>query len=273
MVTRTGRLAGSHWWSIVAALLAQTALLPSGAEAQTLRGIVHDSAGRPLSPVTVRLLRSGVSALTNAQGEFSLRGSVSGTDTLLVRLIGWRPVQLTFNFDGETDLNWSITLEKQLATMDAVVTTAARVCPMVTYEAFRCRSQSSVGYKRDYAELAALRPKYWADLFDGLPGVRRIPNGAGDFTVESTAGWRCLVELLDGRPLGLTGRVYFTPDVVIGMEYYPTYAEVPEEYRRYAWEPLRVTPGNISSQVATCGVVVYWIKGVPMSDSSKPNRP
>jgi hypothetical protein len=240
----------------------------TSAHAQMLRGVVHDPQGRPLPDATVRLVRSGVSARTDAQGEYSLRVSVAGADTLLVRLIGWRPVQLVFEFDGVSDLDWSIPLERQPRVLDTVRATADRECPMFNFEAFLCRSRSAVGYKRNAEELAQLRPRYWADLFDGLPGVRRIGNGAGDFTVEPTIGWRCLVELINGRPVGLSGRVYFTPDAVIGMEYYPSYAEVPEVYRRYAWEPLRVMPGSISSHTATCGVVVYWIRGVPMSDSS-----
>jgi hypothetical protein len=99
---------------------------------------------------------------------------------------------------------------------------------MFNYEAFLCRSRSAVGYKRNADELAPLRPRYWADLFDRLPGVRRLSNGAGDVTVDPTIGWRCRVELIDGRPLGLIGRVYVTPNAVIGMEYYPSHAEVPE---------------------------------------------
>lgn len=239
----------------------------SSAHAQLLRGVVHDPQGRPLPEATVRLVRSGVSARTDAQGAYSLRVTVTGADTLLVRLIGWKPVQLVFEFDGGADLNWSIPLERQPRVLDTVRTTADRECPMFNFEAFLCRIRSPVGYKRSAVELAQLRPRYWADLFDGLPGVRRIGNGAGDFTVEPTIGWRCLVELINGRPVGLSGRVYFGPDAVVGLEYYPSYADVPEPYKRYAWEPLRVMPGNISSHTATCGVVVYWIRGVPMSDS------
>lgn len=251
-------------------VLSLAALPISAAQAQQLRGVVHDPQGRPLPEATVRLARSGASTRTDAQGMFSLRVTVTGADTLLVRLIGWQPAQLVFEFDGVSDLNWSIPLERQPRVLETVRTTADRECPMLNFEAFLCRSRSPLGYKRDAAELAQLKPRYWADLFDGLPGVRRIPNGAGDFTVKPTIGWRCLVELVDGRPIGQSGRVYFTPDAVIGMEYYPTYAEVPEEYRRYAWEPLRVMPGNISSYTATCGVVVYWIRGVPLSDSVPP---
>lgn len=254
---------------VISVILALAALPCSTVSAQQLRGMVHDSLGHPLADVSVRLLRSRTSARTNALGEFSVRSTIPGTDTLVLRLLGWHPAQLLFEFDGTTDLNWQIVLSRQPQLLESVVATADRVCPMTTYEAFTCRGKSSRGYKRDVVELMQLRPRYWADLFDGLPGVRRISNGAGDFTVEPTTGWRCLVELINGRPVGLTGRVYFTPDVVIGLEYYPSYADVPEEYRRYAWEPLRLTPGNISSFTGTCGVVVYWIKGVPMSDSTR----
>lgn len=261
-------------WSIYLCfvLMSVLTLSPARASAQILRGIVHDSTGKPIPDVSLRFVRAGTSARTNVNGEFTLRGVATGVDTLLARLIGWRPLQIAFNLEGQSELNWSFVLERQPEMLDTVVATTRRECPMFSYTAFLCRSSSRLGYKRTAAQLAELRPRYWADLFDGLPGLRRISNGAGDFTIEPTTGWRCLVELIDGRPVGLSGRVSFTPDAVIGLEYYPSYAEVPEEYRRYAWEPLRLTPGNISSFTATCGVVVYWIKGVPLNDSVPPSR-
>lgn len=258
---------------VLSAILVLPVATGATLDAQQLRGMVIDSLGRPLPDATARLLRSGDVTRTGERGEFTLRSSVSGPDTLLVVLVGWQPARVLFEFSGRTDLNWSVTLSRLPSVLDTVVATAERRCPMFTYAAFTCRSRSSVGYKRSAAELAALRPRYWADLFDGLPGVRRISNGAGDFTVEPTTGWRCLVELLNGRPLGQTGRVYFTPDVVIGMEYYPSYQEVPDVYRRYAWQSLRIPPGSISSFTGTCGVVVYWVKGVPMSDTTGVREP
>jgi hypothetical protein len=51
------------------------------------------------------------------------------------------------------------------------------------------------GTVRDSAEFAALKADWDADLFDGIPGLRRSGHG-----VQSVTGWRCFGRLVNGHP-------------------------------------------------------------------------
>jgi hypothetical protein len=70
-------------------------LVPAVAAAQTIRGVVVDPAGAPLSGVVVLMLNSGSTpvgrSLSNERGEFRLSTSTAGTYRVRTLRIGFRP--------------------------------------------------------------------------------------------------------------------------------------------------------------------------------------
>ncbi|MBA2259322.1 MAG: carboxypeptidase regulatory-like domain-containing protein, partial [Acidobacteria bacterium] len=66
----------------------------SGAE---VRGVVVDSGGTPLAGARVALATSRDAAVTDLAGTFVLSGQRSGTQTLLVRKLGYQPAEVILN--------------------------------------------------------------------------------------------------------------------------------------------------------------------------------
>jgi len=95
------------------------------------------------------------------------------------------------------------------------------------------------------------------DLLRGVPGIYVLRAGAGESVPRSTRGWRCMVLLLDGRPVQLVfadgGRRdlhhIIGPRDVKAVEVYREFDEVPREFRR-----------EVQRGGGNCGAVLYWTR-------------
>ncbi len=74
------------------ALLALALPVTLHAQAGTVRGIVVDSGGAPIQGATVSLDGTGLSATTQAEGRYELRGVPAGTYTARARRISYTPI-------------------------------------------------------------------------------------------------------------------------------------------------------------------------------------
>src|SRR5438034_8685486 len=105
------------------------AFLPAVALAQgSISGRVSDAAGAPLARAMVAAEGSGLSATTNDQGRYEIRGVAAGTYTLRVRLLGYVPqsVKLTV---GQSAVTQDFRLAEQaisLSPVDVTVGSRAR---------------------------------------------------------------------------------------------------------------------------------------------------
>lgn len=229
--------------------------------AQMLTGVVTDSAGRPLREADVILNPSGLRARSDSAGRFALRLVSGGRTEVVVRLIGFRQSVDTVRVPAFGTERIAVRMERLPQRLAARVITDRRVCAEFALSGFECRRDSGIGYFRDAGELRAMRPQHWADMLDGLPGLRRRPVRA-----LGRIGWevgpapsRCLREIWNGQlPLSLAGEErspdkFWEPSDVVAIEYYEHYRDVPPQYQRYAWWP------PIGGQ--PCGLIVYWLRG------------
>ena len=229
-----------------------------------VRGVVVDSAGRPLAEADVLLGGTNLRVRTDETGRFAFRTRQAGPFQLRVRKIEYRLYEQTIEAPAGSDRSVRVVMQRLPPLLDTV---RARVdpntCAPSSLEGFECRRASGVGYFRDAGELRSMRPQDWADMFDGMPGLRRVmvngPYGR-EWRIEPRPS-RCLVELWNGQRAMPSEEGGFPPDMiwrpldVVAIEYYDEFRKVPERYRSHV-----VLPGS-----EPCELVVYWLRGAARS--------
>lgn len=227
--------------------------------AQTVTGIVTDSARRPLGEADVIVGPSGARVRTDSAGRFTVRLGKGGRSEVKVRLVGYRQFIDTVRVPAFGAERITIRLERLPPRLAPLVITDRRECAEFALSGFECRRNSGIGYFRDAGELRAMRPERWGDMLDGFPDLRwrMAPDGHG-WDVGPPPS-RCLRQIYNGRmPQWLADEErkadhYWIPNDVVAIEYYPEYRDVPPQYQRYAWwPPLLGQP---------CGLIVYWLRG------------
>jgi hypothetical protein len=232
--------------------------LPAAVTAQsgTVRGIVTDSVGNPLRGIEVLALNQERTTRTDAEGRFLLRGLPWGQVVLMARSPGWKPQdQVVVIGDEGAQREYRFALTRMVQLIDTLRVVSQDGCAAYRYDGFECRRRAGIGQFRGPDELTALRPDYWADMFEGMTGLRREPwrdrqRGRLDWTVSSTTGWRCLTEGFNGRQRTAREEIIY-PDQIYAIEYFDVYERVPEAYKRLAWPNGESHP---------CALVMYWTK-------------
>jgi hypothetical protein len=246
-----------HGLSAAAVALALALALPAAADAQAgvIRGTVTDSAGRPLRDVEVLSVNAKRSTRTNADGRFTLARLPWGQQLIMARLPGYRAAERAVAMLDEDTPPVDFQLFRVVQLIDTVRITSHDGCSAFDFAGFECRRRAGIGQFRGEAELTALRPTYWADMFEGLQGFRRVPYRhpqlGQDWTVISTTGWRCLTEGWNGRHKTAADEVVMASDIV-AIEHYEVYEKVPAAYKRLAWPNTQERP---------CALVMYWTRG------------
>ncbi len=237
--------------------------------AQSVIGVVTDSARRPLPEADVIVGPSGLRARTDSAGRFTVRLAKGGRSEVMVRLVGYRQYVDTVRVPAFGAERITIRLERLPPRLAARIITDRRECAEFALSGFECRRDSGIGYFRDAGELRAMRPRHWADMLDGFPGLRR--DTRFNLTRVAPMPSRCLREIYNGSlPLWLADEErrpddYWIPNDVVAIEYYPEYRQVPPQYQRYAWwPPLMGQP---------CGLIVYWVRGADATERPRRGAP
>jgi hypothetical protein len=229
-------------------------LLAQGGGGGTLKGVVRDSADRPVANAEVVATPGPHHARTDSLGRFTMTSVGGGQFVLHARKLGYSPGEATADIHGDGSAEVKLILEHRMANLDTVVVREDGSCPDRSLDGFMCRRRRAEGGKgvfMDYMDIDDKDPLTTADLFRDIPGFRIDvrPTRTGNRRIPVATGLRCMVSLVDGRPATAAN---FVPDVpwdLIALEVYPTPADVPKEYQRYMWD-------SVAGQ--RCGVAVYW---------------
>jgi hypothetical protein len=216
-----------------------------------LRGTVTDSRGRPLDSIEVYVMTSGQKTRTDEAGHYLLVNLLSGPTRLRARRVGWQPADTLLILARHASAIVNFTLAGRVSSLDTIrVRTSQDDCAPRNFYGFACRRRAGVGVFRDSAELAALKPDWDADLFDGIPGLRRDGHG-----VIAVTHWRCLVRLINGHPPTeydrASARMLGWVKDVKAIEFYADANDAPKWYKVYTWPNYSLTP---------CSLIVYWTR-------------
>lgn len=165
-----------------------------------LTGKVVNAAGAPIPGARVDLQGTGNATLTRQDGTFGFGELPSGTQALVVRQLGFEPVEIPVELSGRTPKTVTVTMAKPARVLDpvAVFATNKAVQEQVGFER---RKKVGFGYFMDTKAIEERQATRVTDLFRSVPSLRVVPAGM-DYVVESArdAQGGCVRYVVDGSP-------------------------------------------------------------------------
>jgi len=232
-------------------LLFVAAVAHAGVAQQAARvaGTVRDTSGRPIA--MVRLTSGTTHALTDSAGRFALANLPLGSTALVVRRLGFKPLDTTLALVSGRSDTIAFVLAMLPQKLPGVTSDMDAILRDRLPEFYRHRSIGG-GFYFDRRDIDARQPQYLSDLLRSLPGTRMMTDRSGRGTMRMTrssgGGRDCPPDVwLDGvRAEGLNVDDVGIHDVE-AVELYRGPAGLPPELNDRLGRP-------------NCGAIVIWTR-------------
>jgi Carboxypeptidase regulatory-like domain/TonB-dependent Receptor Plug Domain len=213
-----------------------------------VRGIVRDSAGKPLVGARVSVPGTGTEGTSGGGGAFTFDELPGGSWMVEARAVGFEPRRVAVDFIDGTESVAEISLEGLAPRLDTVRVQADRWTREMG--AFEDRKKQGGGYFMDDQQLERRNALFVGDIMRSMPGITVQPgaNGGRDRVLMRGAagGGSCVPAVF------LNGMNTPVPDGVIdGLVSAPEVRAV-EVYTRTG-----STPPQFQSRTG-CGSIVIW---------------
>lgn len=213
-----------------------------------LTGKVLSANGTPVIGARVDVVGTPGATLTRDGGEFSLSGLPSGTQSLVVRQIGFEPVEMPVELSTKAAARVTVTMTKPARILDPVVITAS-AAEGLERVGFNQRKRSAGGTFITGDDVMKRAPNLLSDVFRGVPGIRVEPVG-NEYQIVSARNVMggCVKYFVDGAPWeamfpGDVDRLY-PPQEIAGIEVYPSGSSVPAQFQQ--------------AGQSSCSAIVIW---------------
>ena len=213
-----------------------------------LTGRVINAAGAPVANARIDVSGTGAIALSRDDGSFGFTDLPSGTQALIVRQLGFEPVEMAVELSARAPRQVTVTMSKPARVLDPVAVVAEKSKDGLDQVGFERRKKVGFGYFMGPEDIQERQATRMTDLFRTVPSLRVVPSGM-DYVVESArdATGGCVNYVVDGSPYkslfaGDIDRL-MPPNDVAAIEVYSG-SSTPAEFQ---------TPGNSS-----CTTVVMW---------------
>ena len=165
-----------------------------------LTGRVTNGAGAPIVGARVDVLGTPGATLTRENGEFSLAELPSGTQTVVVRQIGFAPVEQAVELSTRAPARVTIALTRAAQVLAPVAVTANADAGLEKI-GFTQRKRASGGYFITAADIEKRAPNLLTDVFRTIPSLRVVPSGT-DYVIQSARNPTnsCVNYYIDGAP-------------------------------------------------------------------------
>lgn len=278
----------------VAILLSAVALIPSSLTAQSIVGTVRTASGGQVVPVAiVSLVAIDDVTLdfttTDAEGRFRLVPPMDGIFKVAVTRLGYRDERSDWiAVRGDETHRVEIELTEAPIELDSLRVIAENDGVTPGQVKFMRRRELGRGHFITAAEIRAAGSPTLPDLIRVLPDMyldstgqvkSRASQGNGekgtvgclryvwnDFAVAESRALRVQIEEVYGvriDPLTGAGEGTILEMIPVsstaGIEVYPSYDDVPEELRFFAWPPAG--ENDLTKGPPSCGLVVIWDGG------------
>lgn len=217
----------------------------------TLTGRVVNANGQPVVGARVDVIGTPGATLTKEGGEFAIAGLPSGTQSVVVRQIGYAPEERAVELSTRAPARVEVKMERPATVLNTVVVKADREVGLERV-GFAMRKKSGGGYYMTGEDVLKRAPNQLTDVFRSVPGLRVSPAGNGmDYVIESsrnvTGG--CVRYWVDGAVFeamfpGDVDRLV-PPNEIAAIEVYNGIS-VPAQFQQ---------AGNSS-----CAAIVIWTK-------------
>ena len=215
-----------------------------------LTGRVINAAGAPVANARVDITGTGAAALSREDGSFGFVDLPSGTQALVVRQLGFEPVELAVELSGRAPKTVTVTMSKPAHVLDPVAVVATASKDGLDQVGWNRRKKNGFGYFMGPEDIAQRQATRMTDLFRTVPSLRVVPSGM-DYVVESARDvvGGCVHYVVDGSPYqslfaGDVDRL-MPPNDVAAIEVYSG-SSTPAEFQ---------APGQ-----SGCTTVVMWSK-------------
>jgi outer membrane receptor for Fe3+-dicitrate len=216
-----------------------------------IRGVVNDSAGRPIVGVQLTVKNTDLRTTTGIDGRYVLPGVWPGETKVVAQRIGFQLQSTTIDVKA-ADTTHADFVMPSLAYVDDVVTTAEGTSARM--EAFEQRRARGGGAFITRAEIERRHPAKMSDMLRTVAGVSIKSNTtAGEQTnvtmersSHSIGTNTCEVQYyVDGHPYPRGNIDDFPPETIEGIEIFRGGSELPAEYR---------------AQNSGCGLIGVWTR-------------
>lgn len=199
----------------------------------SVRGVVLDAARAPLAGARVSLNTGPDAAVTDSSGTFELTGQRSGTQSLVVRKVGYQPGEVIVNLSRSEPRTVTVELAAFVPTLETVLVEARRGAALERI-GFAERQRTGLGRFLSQDDLNKRHAIEVSDFLRHLPAPR-----ATGFNEACTQYWVDGTRWREGTPDD-----FMTPQEVAAIEVYDG-ADVPPQFQSFE---------------GTCRVVVVWTK-------------
>ena len=152
----------------------------------TLTGKVVNAAGQPVVGARVDVIGTPGATLTKDGGEFSIAGLPSGTQSVVVRQIGYAPEERAVELSTRAPARLEVKMERPATVLNTVVVKADRDIGLERV-GYTMRKKSGGGYYMTGEDVMKRAPNQLTDVFRSVPGLRVSPAGNGmDYVIESS---------------------------------------------------------------------------------------
>lgn len=166
-----------------------------------LSGRVVNGAGQPVVGARVDVLGTPGATLTRENGEFSLAELPSGTQTVVVRQIGFAPVEVAVELSTRAPQRVTVALTRAAQVLAPVTVTTDAAEVGLDKIGFTSRRRSSGGYFLTAKDIEKRSPNLLTDVFRSIPSLRVVPSGT-DYVIENARNPvnGCVKYYVDGAP-------------------------------------------------------------------------
>jgi hypothetical protein len=227
----------------------------AGAQEGSVRGVVNDSAGKPIADADVSIVALHKLTRTDDQGRFSLSQLPKGEVELSVRRLGYQPQTVKAAVTDAVTYSFTVSLVAQPAVLAAVAVDASEQRLRLGIEDFYRRRARGVGTYFTREEIMNRGARATSEVFRSTPGIRYVRTNSGQGIRFTSA------QSLRNRN-GCIPLIWIDGQHAEGMEV----DEIPvndiegiELYRGPATTPSQFWQGNLTE----CGTVVIWSRMPP----------
>jgi hypothetical protein len=149
-----------------------------------LSGRVLNASGAAVVNARVDVVGTPGRALTNHNGEFTMSGLPSGTQSVVVRQLGFAPVEQPVELSTRATARVTVVMKQPAQILEPVVVRAEGDAGLDRV-GFNSRKRSGGGYYITGEDVMKRGPNALTDVFRTVPGLRVVPSGT-DYVVESS---------------------------------------------------------------------------------------
>ncbi len=192
--------------SMSVAALPKIASTDTGTQAPVQKGTarvfgrVLNAGGAPVADARVSLMGFSNATKTRANGDFVLDSLPSGTQALVVRQIGYKPIEQTVELSARTPARVTVKLGVLVPELTAVEVTAVRDEGLQRVGFLERKRSSPGGYFIDPQTIEKRRATQFSDLLRTVPGIRVQTSNAGAviYSTRNSTQDGCVTMWVDG---------------------------------------------------------------------------